>query len=324
MELTSSEPARHSRAVVMVADAAYAPFAACLGASIRASHPERDFDVCLVLADGAEAPSVQGLRTMRAEGANPFARSVLREERRSHVSYLRVLLPSLLGSDYGRILYLDTDIHLERGDLGTLLSADLHAEAVGAVRDQKQWRTPGRVPTEFKRLGWSNTRYLNSGVLLLDTARFEAERLGERIVEAATDPRFARGHTLYDQSVINVALRGRWTEISPVWNWQWGRATRFPAAYAEPRLVHFTGRRKPWLDVGRDFPPRYRARPHAFLAAHLPDHPALASLDPVGRAEPRDLGASLFTSWRRWRATEAYLARFPLATTTHPPEVGAR
>ena len=320
VELTGARPAAHDRAVVMVADAGYVPFAACLGASILAAHPDRGFDVCLVTPEGVETPGAEGLRVLHARGENPFAGSVLREARRAHVSYLRVLLPSLLGRDYTRILYLDADIHLERGDLDCLLGVDLHGEAVGAVRDHKQWRTPNHKPMEFVRLGWPNARYLNSGVLLLDTVRFEAEGLTDRMVEAATHPRLEAGHTLYDQSVINVALHGRWTELSPVWNWQHNRASRFAMAHAEPRLVHFIGGRKPWLDTGRDLPPRFRARVHAFLAEHAPKHPALAGLDPTGRAEPRDLGKSYFTHWRRWRAMQSYLARFSSDTTTHPPE----
>ena len=319
VELTASRPAEHARAVVMVADEGYAPFAACLGASILDAHPERGFDVCVLTTAVDEPPGAEGLRVLHARGDNPFAHRPL-AERRSHASYLCLMLPRLLGADYGRILYLDCDIHLERGDLGALLALDLHGQAVGAVRDHTQWRTPSRVPEEFRRLGWGHARYLNSGVLLYDAGRFEAEGWLDRMVGVAADPRLARGYTRNDQSAINLALRGRWTELSPVWNWQHARATRHAAEHAEPRLVHFIGPRKPWLDHGRDLPPRYRARPHAFLARHVPDHPALASLDPVARAEPARLGASYLRHWRRWRATEAYLARFPLETTTHPPE----
>ena len=322
VELTASRPPEHARAVVMVADAGYAPFAACLGASILEAHAERDFDVCVVLADGAGAPSVEGLRVLRARGANPFSHRPL-AERRSHASYLCLMLPRLMGADYERILSLDCDVHLERGDLSTLLALDLHGQAVGAVRDCSQWRTPARVPTEFRGMGWASERYLNSGVLLYDAARLDEEGWLDRMVAVATDPAYARGYTRNDQSAINLALRGRWTELSPVWNWQYVRATRHAAEHAEPRLVHFIGPRKPWLAAGRDLPPRHRARPHAFLSRHLPDHPALASLDPVGRAEPRDLGRSYFAHWRRWRSMEAYLARFPLETTTHPPEAGS-
>ena len=319
MDVLASEPARHARAVVMVADGRYAPFAACLGASILDAHPERGFDVVLVVTGDAPVPGAEGLRVLRARGENPFAARRL-EARRSHAAFLCLMLPRLLGADYARLLYLDADIHLDRGDLGAALSLDLRGQAVGAVLDHQMWRTPGRSPQEFRRLGWANARYLNSGVMLLDTARFEAEGWLDRAVSAATDPSYARGFTRNDQSAINLALHGRWTEISPVWNWQHERATRYAMAHAEPRLVHFIGERKPWLDAGRDLPPRFRARPHAFLARHAPDHPALAALDPAGRAEPRDLGRSYFTHWRRWRAMEAYLARFPLETTTHPPD----
>ena len=318
MEVEADRPAAHARAVVTVADARFAPFAACLGASILAAHPERDFDVCLLLAEDGDVPGAGGQRILRARGTNPFSHRPL-AERRSHASYLCLTLPRLLGRDYGRVLYLDADIHLDGGDLRRLLGAELHGQAVGAVRDHSQWRTPGRTPDEFRRLGWSPARYLNSGVLVFDAPRFEAEGWLERMVEVATDPAYARGYTRNDQSAINLALRGRWTELSPVWNWQHTRSTRHAMAHAEPRLVHFIGPRKPWLDGARDLPPRFRARPHAFLSAHVPDHPALGSLDPAGRAEPSRLGASYLAHWRRWRATEAYLARFPLETTTHPP-----
>lgn len=320
MEIRAGEPARHPRAVALVTDERFAPFAACLGASILAAHPARGFDVCLVVPEGAATPGAEGLRVLRVAGDNPFSAWRLTEARRSHMGFLRLLLPRLLGSDYERILYLDADIHHDGGDLGVALGLDLRGQAVGAVRDHQMWRTPGRRAMEFARLGWPAARYLNSGVLLLDAARFEAEGWLDRAVAATTDPSLARGRVRNDQSVLNLALRGRWTEISPVWNWQLTRATRHAMAHAEPRLVHFIGARKPWLDTGRELPPRFRARPHAFLSRHVPHHPALAALDPVGRAEPRDLAKSYLAHWRRWRAMEAYLARFPLETTTHPPD----
>lgn len=320
MRVTAEGPARHRRAVVLVADGRFAPFAACLGASVLAAHPARDFDVCVAMADDAPVPGPEGLRVLRLWGDNPFAGADLGgQARRSHAIFLRLLLPRLLGDDYARILYLDADIHLEAGGLGAALSLDLRGEAVGAVRDHMMWRTPGRRADEFRALGLPRARYCNSGVLLLDTARFEAEGLLERMVALAADPADAAGLARHDQSVLNLALRGRWTELSPVWNWQHTRSTRCAMAHAEPRLVHFIGARKPWLDAGRDLPPRFRARPHAFLSAHMPDHPALASLDPARRAEPARLARAYFEHWRRWRAMEAYLSRFPLETTTHAP-----
>ena len=319
MEIVAAGSAQHRRAVAMTADARFAPFAACLAASILERHPDRDFDVCLLVPDDAPVPDVPGLRLLRLEGRNPFAEAWLGEDRRSLAIFLRLLLPRLLGADYERLLYLDADIHLDAGDLAVALSLDLHGQAVGAVRDHQMWRTPGRLPEEFRALGLPRARYLNSGMLLLDPARFEAEGLLESMTAIVADPANAAGLHRHDQSAINLALRGRWTECSPVWNWQFTRTTRYAMAHAEPRLVHFIGARKPWLDTGRDLPPRFRARPHAFLARHAPDHPALAGLDPAARAEPRDLGKSYFAHWRRRGAMEAFLARFPLETTTHPP-----
>ena len=49
-----------------------------------------------------------------------------------------------------------------------------------------------------------------------------------------------------DQDLLNGALIGEWAEISPLWNWQYTRATMLFEAMEGAHVVHFIGAKKPW------------------------------------------------------------------------------
>lgn len=300
-------------AVAMVCDAAFLPYAACLADALDRGEPGRDFDLVIVGPDlPALPPELDHIRLHRFGGENPFAHRDLRK-RRSHVSYLCLMLPGLL-PEYRRILYLDCDI-VPNGSVGEALAADLHGQALAAVRDAQQWRTPRRSPAEFSRLGLPAAWYLNSGVLLFDTARWRAEGWTEACVDAARNPELAQGYVRNDQSALNLALRGRWTELSPVWNWQWTESTRYFAEDAGARLIHFIGPKKPWRTDA--LPPRLTSSYAPFLARHFPEAPAPKA--PAPRADRHR--RAFLRHWMRAPAMQAYLDRFPDPLTTHPPRI---
>jgi hypothetical protein len=305
-------------AVALVCDRGFLPYAAYLAAAIADRHPDRAFDVVIVGPDlPSLPPGLSGIRVERFEGANPFAHRRVRK-RRSHASYLCLMLPDLLPG-YGRILYVDADVVLA-GPIGDVFDVDLKGGAVAAVRDSQQWRTPGRVPAEFAKLGLGSLRYLNSGVLLFDVARWRAAGLTDACIAAARDPDLAHAYARNDQSAINLALRGRWTELSPVWNWQWTEASRYFADDAGARLIHFIGPRKPWKTA--TLPPRFTAGYAPFLSRHFPEAPRPPPPEPQVGHPPR----ALLKHWWRLRATRAYLARFPdpLSTTAPARSSGSR
>lgn len=311
MSARRSAGARRRNAVALVSDRGFLPYAAYLAARIADRHPDRDFDVVIVGPDLPPLPAgLDGIRVVRFEGENPFAHRRLRK-RRSHASYLCLMLPDLL-PEYGRILYLDADIALE-GPIGDVFEADLKGGAVAAVRDSQQWRTPRRVPAEFAKLGLGGLKYLNSGVLLFEGPRWRAADLTGACVAAARDPDLAHAYVRNDQSAINLALRGRWTELSPVWNWQWTEASRYFADDAGARLVHFIGPQKPWKAAA--LPPRFTAGYGPFLAQYFPEAPQPPAQAPEVGGTPR----ALLKHWWRLRATRAYLARFPDPLATAPP-----
>ena len=267
-------PATSDKAIVFACDGNYAPFALFAAAQIDRLAPGRDFDICLCsMEPSVPVPSLAGtgVRHCRIDTGGVF-RAMKLDARRTEASYLRLALPAAFAGAYRRLLYLDADVFIQGGDFSRLLDLDLGGAAVAAVRDNSQWRTPGRRPDSFRRLGLpASVPYFNSGVLLIDTAAFGAARVLERCLAfAAEHPPERIG---LDQDLVNAVLRGDWAELSPVWNWQYTWASRLTEAMEGAHVVHFIGPKKPWRHDGGELPPRFRAAYRAFFATHFPDAP---------------------------------------------------
>lgn len=299
------------KAVVMACDANYAPYTFCLAEQIAQAHPHRDFDICIFSAQPLEVPKSLAQLDLKCEvfaGVNPFEGGP-NASRHGSATYLRLLIPGLLANRYRRILHLDGDILYQGQGIDILLAADLCGATLGAVRDNTQWRTPGRSNPEFQVLGRSGRPYFNAGVLLIDTKRYvEQDVLGKCLELWGGDPGALIRH---DQSLLNLVVDGTWAEFSPVWNWQYTWSSRFFADLAEPRLIHFIGPRKPWKDTSAALPARFRRTYHAFVARHYPDQPELAPVDPVGLGWPTRSTRTFLKHLLSDRAMRRYLTRFP-------------
>ena len=170
-------------AVVFACDLNYLPYALFAAAQIATLAPERNFDICLCSPDEALEPVRAclelALRHCQVPTGGMFSGLNL-DARRTEAMYLRLALPEAFAGQYRRLLYLDSDVFVQGGDFGTLLNADIGGRAVAAVLDNIQWRTPGRRPVEFRRLGLPAAPYLNSGVLLIDVAAYQRNAILER------------------------------------------------------------------------------------------------------------------------------------------------
>jgi hypothetical protein len=291
----------------MACDSAYLPYALTLAASIRRWHPKGGFDIVLASQEQVAIPAaLEALEVgLLPLGENPFEGGP-HEGRHGGAAYLRLLLPDLLDGRYDRLLYLDSDILCTGPGLDRLLRAEMGGAWLAAVRDNTQWRTPGRRLPEFRALGRHARAYFNSGVLLIDVQAWrEAQVLDRALALFRGSPGAILRH---DQSLLNLIADGAWAEMSPVWNWQYTWSSRFFADLAEPRIVHFIGPRKPWSPAGADLPLRFR-QPFAemlesyFPARTVPDRHALAW--------PGSLRRSLLKHWTAVPAMERYLRRFP-------------
>lgn len=304
----STQPATSRHAVVFCCDANYLPYALFAAAQIAAQHPTRDFDICLCSAAPLDIP--QSLAALRIRLCVIDAGTALdglgTDPRRTLSTYLRMLVPDALAGDYDRILYLDSDIVVQGGDLGALLRAPM-PHAVGAVRDNLQWRTPTRMAPEFRTHGLPGAPYFNAGVLLIDCRAWQADGLREAALAfgRANAGRLLRN----DQTLLNIVLHRRWGELSPVWNWQYSRQARLFEAMQGAHVIHFIGPRKPWADPRGELPPRFAVTLARFLVRHFPDHPPLpAAAGPLqDSAFMRRMLLRHFISAGKMRR---YLARF--------------
>ncbi|MDP3494386.1 MAG: glycosyltransferase family 8 protein [Hyphomonadaceae bacterium] len=169
----------------------------------------------------------------------------------NRATFLRLALERVAPADCDRVIYLDADL-VVTGDLRDLWAVDMAGAVVAGVHDHfikpadfaHQWALPS--PT----LG-----YFNAGVLLIDLKQVREERLFSKAVAfvLANNPAFA------DQDALNWALWNRWRAVDLVWNV--GRHLAIDVLILEvqedrrlngraPKIVHFTGPEKPWLNTG--------------------------------------------------------------------------
>lgn len=209
-----------------------------------------------------------------------------------------------LFADLDRILYLDADT-ICRADLGDLWATDLGGNLLGGVVDQA---SDGPESLKLNGLMRPETPYFNAGVLLLNLAEMRARSIEERFAEVARQ--HGRLMPYADQDLLNVACEGAVTFLPLRYNVQSNffykadsldnLARHFPdiepefrAALADPAILHFTGREKPWHITSRHpMTEAYRAvertspwRDAPLLVDHLRyrPHPLKVMLEKLGR-----------------------------------------
>ena len=176
-------------------------------------------------------------------------------DRLTAATLIRLVMPEILAGRYDRVLYLDADTEIA-GDIGAVFRLDLGGSVLAAVPSARLVRlaTPDarrRREEHFRTLGMSEPfRYFNSGVMLIDIARWLEQGIGARALD------FIRANgaicMLPDEDSLNAVLDGRIADLSPIWNmrsWDMGlpRVTRVIA----PVIRHYDGPQKPWKRFAR-------------------------------------------------------------------------
>ena len=160
-----------------------------------------------------------------------------------NVAYLRLWLPIHYRERYDRLLYLDADTYLCSPDLSRLFEVDLGPHALAAALDKEHFWQGEKPIIDFETLGMDVNRYFNSGVLLIDTAAYAEQGFLETMLDIN---RSGVSLAYQDQSLLNLAAKGAFAELSPRWNWQFPH--RFPVytRLARPCLLHFSNNPRPW------------------------------------------------------------------------------
>ncbi len=272
-------------AVIFCTDQAGLPVTLFAAHSVAKCNKDRRFDILICSLTPLDLPTFitdLGIRNhVLSVQATIDAQSLKRVL--PSTAYLRLWLPEYFANQYSRILYLDYDTVTQSSDINALFTVDLGDRALAGVLDKLQWHHADKPVHDFWHLNIDCTKYLNTGVLLIDCAKWQGQDLTRTILDVS--------HTLqnphfHDQSLVNVALQGAWAELSPVWNWQ--IAANFPRLTQQysPKILHFAGRQKPWL-LGQSpsmLPRNYIDAYQVFFQAN--DLPQQFSIDPQTLTPP--------------------------------------
>jgi lipopolysaccharide biosynthesis glycosyltransferase len=299
--------------VILTCDRAYLKPAWFVAFKLRALK-RFDADVIVCSAQDLGDPKVANVLHRQID-VPEFIRHLPVNERLRDFTYWRIPAIHILADLYERIVYLDTDLFVNSHDAGDLFMMDMHGHALAAVLDVHQTVRANRQVVEFQASGLGHSAYFNAGVLMVDSVRWLKGHFFERMVELC----HTHGQALvrHDQSLLNLAFKDNWLELSPIWNWQYSYRNSFLTEWVSPRLIHFSGVHKPWHPATGAIPRRYREAYAEFLIAlGEPDEDLLDGERPV---ELIDQGKTLIKNLWYFRAMARNLSRFatPLTVISH-------
>jgi len=161
----------------------------------------------------------------------------------STAMYYRLLMPDILHSVTPRILYLDSDI-ICLGSLKELGSLDLKGKTIAAASD-----IPKIVAEKVSELGLHNNFYFNSGMMLIDIARWNQSDISTKVLAVLAE--HYASFSLADQDALNLVLAGDVLSLSPIWNqiYDLGQMSHDPVDGTV--FLHYAGTVKPWRLSGR-------------------------------------------------------------------------
>ena len=138
-----------------------------------------------------------------------------------------------------RLIYVDSDTRIV-ADTDALFAMDLGDAPLAAVHDSAVI-SDDRVRRLCRKLSIpEDAGYFNSGLLVIDTAAWLREDIGERALQILDKEQHVL--TWNDQCALNKVLAGNWKPLPFAWNKIAGSA---PSEWPE-RMVHFAGTYKPW------------------------------------------------------------------------------
>ena len=176
--------------IMLAADSAYAmPLCVAMCSAARNCNPEWEM-VFFVFQEGYGAQFKQRIEASLSrtggsraqiiwiEGPLEELGSFSEHSYYTRVSYARLLMDRLIPPETNRLLYLDADV-VVLDDIAELWRADLGDNVVGTVQDRIGVVSEPRGVATFRELGMpEDAKYFNSGVQLVDLARWREGNIG--------------------------------------------------------------------------------------------------------------------------------------------------
>lgn len=170
--------------------------------------------------------------------------------------YARLFIPYIIPSSLTKVLYLDVDMIMRR-DISDLWDVELLNKVVAGVVDRSETvDNPWGGIINYKELGIpADTKYFNSGLLLIDPQQWRAQDTTNRILACINENK--KYTSFPDQYGLNVIFANQWLELDRKWN-----------CYAiseetDPYLIHFIGVKPIYKSYA--YNPQYRDLFYRFL-----------------------------------------------------------
>jgi lipopolysaccharide biosynthesis glycosyltransferase len=285
-------------------------------ASLIEAEPNAEHEIFLVCEPDDVTPGFDRLSPALRERIklmtldfSPFDAKLAGKGRFSRAVFRRLFLDEILPAGIARIVTVDSDMLIVRPGLSRLAGFDLGGKPLAAAYDMiflMDFKGDDALVRQFQRsrrsLGLGlNTPYFNAGLMAIDRARWRAEKLTERVTRALRDD--PKRFPFMEQDALNATLAGRFTPLSPRFNFMGDFFLLDLERRFEPIVLHFVNAPKPWeLATWRGearFAEDYR---DWFAASPWPDWANAPETPPWRRARP--------PRTRRRRAFAARLSAF--------------
>ncbi len=168
----------------------------------------------------------------------------LRNYSHSHYSiemYYRLLIPEILFK-YHKVIYLDCDLIVNK-DVAELFKIDILDNIIAAVTN--------KIYSDYMKKYVENTlnlvldKYFNSGVLIINTKKFNEEHIKEKCFTVLNE---TKKLMCPDQDILNIVCKDRCYYLPIKWNFQ-NSPNNFSLQETyeiEKNIIHFTSGFKPW------------------------------------------------------------------------------
>ena len=153
-------------------------------------------------------------------------------------TYYRYLIADLLPS-LDKILYLDADLAVDK-NISDLYNIDLGNYYLAGAEGLYVTES-GHKPN----IGLTAAdTYINAGVLLINLKQLRQNKLGTKLLEATKE--LQNKIKYQDQDIINIVCKGKIFIVDSIYNFTQHNILREKNKIKSARIIHYTGRKKPW------------------------------------------------------------------------------
>lgn len=270
--------------VVFASDNNYVPMLSTTMFSMLCNaNPSNFYDIVVLERniDGARRETIQkmvsdfGNASVRFYNVSRMIRGYDLSTNNEHISletYYRFLVQEIL-SFYDKVLYLDSDL-IVRGDVSELFDTELGTNLLAAAHDldylgNLNMNDGKRMKYTVEELDLVDPyEYFQAGVLVLNTAQMRKLHTVSEWMDIVSEADY-----IYDdQDILNAECQGRVTYLPFNWNVMHDCGGRVAAVFrfapndffdaynasrANPKIIHYAGWEKPWVNTRCDYATEY-------------------------------------------------------------------